>query len=233
MNPKINEWIRNFGELFYPRLCITCNRKLFSGETYLCLFCLHDLPRTGFHQDQENKVAQLFWGRVEIAGATSWLYFRKGSAYQQLIHHLKYRGLKELGTELGLLFGQDLKDTPYEACDVIIPVPLHPVKERQRGYNQSEWIAGGLSAALNTPLSTIMLIRPKHNPTQTRKNRFERWQNVDGIFEVPAGSDLLNRKILLIDDVVTTGATLEAAAQALIQAGAMEVRMATLAIAEI
>lgn len=233
MGHMLFEWVRNFGEIFYPQLCITCNRKLFSGEKYICLFCVQELPKTGFHKDQDNKVAQLFWGRTEVARATSWLYFRKGSAYQQLIHHLKYKGLKELGSELGYLFATDLAGSAFEGCDVIMPVPLHPERERKRGYNQSAWIAQGISPVLGIPISSENLKRSKYNPTQTRKSRFERWQNVEGIFGVSNPEEVDSRKILLVDDVITTGATLEAAVNALHQAGVSEVNIATLALAEI
>lgn len=233
MHQTWHEWIRNFGEIFYPQLCIPCGRKLFSGEKYICLFCLQELPKTGFHTDKENKVAQLFWGRTEVARATSWLYFRKGSAYQQLIHHLKYKGLKELGSELGYLFAMDLAESEFRKCDLIMPVPLHPARELKRGYNQSEWIAKGLSSALCIPISCSNLKRSKYNPTQTRKSRFERWQNVEGIFGVADPMEIMHKKVLLVDDVITTGATLEAAVIALLQTGVLEVSVATLALAEI
>ncbi|MFZ5428671.1 MAG: ComF family protein [Bacteroidota bacterium] len=232
MTQDLSTWLAGFSELFFPQVCITCRRKLFSSEKYICLFCIQELPRTLFHLDEENKVARLFWGRVEILYATSWLFFRKGSPYQQLIHYLKYKGLKELGQELGYLFGNDLRESPFSGCELVIPVPLHPAKEKKRGYNQSEWIARGIAGALALPLPRAALVRAADTQTQTRKSRFERWQNVEGIFEVPDPELILGRHILLIDDVVTTGSTLEAAAQALLCSGAAGVSLATLAIAD-
>ncbi len=223
----------DFLGLFYPRLCITCGRRLMAQERSLCLYCLTDLPRTGYHKEPENKVARLFWGRVYVEQATSWLFFRKGSRYQKLIHYLKYKGLKELGEELGSMMGQEMKESAYSLVDVIIPVPLHPRKKRQRGYNQSEWIARGVAAAFEKPLSSDNLIRRLHSPTQTRKNRFERWKNVEGIFRVARPAELQGLHLLVIDDVVTTGSTLEAAVAALLDAGAARVSIATLACAEI
>jgi len=220
-------------ELFFPGLCITCGKKLITREKFICFDCEQDLPRTRFHSDSENKVAQLFWGRVKLENATSWLFFRKGSRYQKLVHCMKYKGMKEIGEEMGGMFGRELTASPFKMVDLVIPVPLHPQKQRKRGFNQSEWIARGIAAEMGKPLSTGNLIRNLSNPTQTRKNRFERWQNVEGIFSV-AGPELIRLKhILLVDDVVTTGSTLEASAVALLAAGVEKVSIATLACAEI
>ncbi len=219
--------------LFYPELCITCGRRLFDQERWLCIECIGHLPRTKFHSDPENKVARLFWGRVDVENATSWLYFRKGSRYQKLVHCLKYKGNQEVGEELGRLFSLELADSPFRSADLVIPVPLHTKKLKQRGYNQSDWIARGIASGLDKPLLTDNLIREKHNPSQTRKNRYERWQNVEGIFRVSRPGELVNRHILLVDDVVTTGSTLEASVKALLVSGAGKVSIATLACAEI
>jgi ComF family protein len=219
--------------LFYPELCITCGRKLVTQEKYICLHCLHDLPRTKFQFDPENKVAQLFWGRVKLESATSWLFFRKGSRYQKLIHYLKYKGLKEIGNEMGVLFGNDLKESPLNKVDMVVPVPLHPRKLKQRGYNQSEWIAKGIASSMEKQISVNNLAREIYTATQTRKNRFQRWQNVEGIFSVKEPAELTGKHILVVDDVITTGSTLEAAAVALMKGGAEKVSIATLACAEI
>lgn len=225
-------WIESFAELFFPHLCITCTRKLFSNENFICLHCLHDLPKTEFHNFPENKVAQLFWGRTNVELATSWLYFKKGSHYQKLIHYLKYKGIKELGAEMGYLFGGDLKKSVFAEVEIIMPVPLHKKKEKQRGYNQSEWIAKGMSEAMQKEISTGNLIRARFTQTQTRKTRFERWQNVEGIFEALYPEKIDGKHILLVDDVVTTGSTLEAAVYTLLNSGAGKVSIATLAMAD-
>lgn len=222
----------DFTELFYPRLCLTCNRKLITQEKFVCLECLSDLPRTRFHEDPSNKIAQLFWGRTRLIHATSWLYFRKGSKYQKMIHFLKYKGLKEIGEEMGKIFGQEIRESGFGEADILLPVPLHPRKLRQRGYNQSEWIARGMAQALSRQILTGILVREIHTPTQTRRNRFERWQNVEGIFRVREPEAIFQKHVLVVDDVVTTGSTLEAAAEALLRAGAAGVSIATLACAE-
>jgi len=224
--------ISDFTALFYPELCLTCGKKLVAMETFICLDCLDDLPRTAFHHDAGNKIAQLFWGRVMVENATSWLFFRKGSRYQKLVHFLKYKGLKEVGEEMGKLFGQDLRESPFCEAELVLPVPLHPRKLKLRGYNQSEWIARGIANSLGIPLISNLLERVVFTDTQTRKNRFERWQNVEGIFRVTDPEMVKKRHILVVDDVVTTGSTLEAAAVTLLKAGAAKVSIATLACAE-
>lgn len=220
-------------DLFYPSLCIACGKKLVTQEKFICLDCYIDLPRTKFHSDPENKVAQLFWGRVEVENATSWLFFRKGSRYQRLVHYMKYKGMKEIGEELGKIFAGELIESPFRQTDLIIPVPLHDRKLKQRGYNQSEWIARGIASGLGKPLSLNNLVRQQYTPTQTRKNRFERWQNVEGIFVVTRPEEYRDKHVLLTDDVVTTGSTLEAAVAALLLCGTGKVSIATLACAEI
>jgi ComF family protein len=202
-------------------------------EKYICLKCLFDLPRTNFHSIHGNKVEQQLWGKVQIEHATSYFYFRKGSRYQKLIHYLKYKGLKELGEEVGKHFGFDLGESPdFSEVDVIIPVPLHPRKFRKRGYNQSEWIAKGLGFALKKPVDSNNLVRKVHTSTQTQKSRFERWKNVEGIFEVQQPEMLLNKHVLLVDDVMTTGSTIEACSVALLKVSGLKISVATLAHAD-
>jgi len=233
MSTMVSQFFDGFLELFFPRLCVTCNRKLFTDERYLCLHCILELPKTNFHTDAQNKVAQLFWGRVPVENVTAWLFFRKGSKYQRLIHFLKYKGMKEIGEEMGNRFGQDIRHTFFGEVDLIVPVPLHEKKLRQRGYNQSEHIAAGMAEGLKKPLVSGNLIRIRSTDTQTRKGRFQRWQNVEGVFKVADPDALKGRHILLTDDVITTGSTLEAAVQALLNAGAEKVSIAALAFAEI
>ena len=221
-------------DLIFPSLCITCGERLVMQEKYICLDCWLDLPASRFQQDLENKVAQLFWGRVPVIHATSWFQYRKGSRYQKLIHFIKYKGLKELGLEAGRRFGCILSESStFDGIDMVVPVPLHEKKLKQRGYNQSEWIAMGLAAAMQKPLVAGNLIRLVHSPTQTRKGRFERWQNVEGIFGVNDPAGVEGRHLLLVDDVVTTGSTLEACAGVLLKITGVKVSIATLAFADI
>ncbi len=219
--------------LFFPALCVTCGERLLSHEKYVCLNCWHDLPQTHFHLEAENKVAQLFWGRVEIEHASSFFTYKKGSRYQQLIHFTKYKGLKELGFETGRRFGFRLNESEvFCSVDWIVPVPLHPKKQKRRGYNQSEWIARGMADSMEKQVSDDNLFRKIYTSTQTRKNRFERWQNVEGIFDVARPFEFQNRHILLVDDVVTTGSTLEACAFQLLKIENTKVSIATLAFAD-
>ncbi len=217
-------------ELLFPRLCAVCGDKLIEQERWICLHCLHHIPRTNFHLTEENPVAQLFYGRVQIEQATSFFYFSKGSKYQNLVHDLKYKGMKELGEEMGKQFGIDLLKSPeFSSVDLICPVPLHPKKERKRGYNQSWWIASGIAQLLNKPISADNLKRSIFTETQTKKTRFERWQNVEGIFELTNPEAFNGMHILLVDDVVTTGSTLEACAQAIQSKSSARISIATLA----
>jgi len=219
-------------ELLFPRLCVVCGDKLIEQEQWICLNCIHHIPRTNFHLDRDNPVARLFYGRVNIENATSFFYFSKGSNYQTLLHDLKYKGMKELGKEIGKHFAIDLQQSPeFRSVDIICPVPLHPSKEKKRGYNQSWWIASGIAQQMNKELSSNNLRRTTATETQTRKSRFERYLNVDGIFELQDPTAFSGKHILLVDDVVTTGATLEACAAAILSASNAKVSIATLATA--
>jgi ComF family protein len=230
---SLTQGIKDLTELFFPKLCITCGDRLVSQEKYLCMNCWLDLPLTNFHLNSENKVAQLFWGRVEIENASAYFGYKKGSRYQHLIHFVKYKGLKELGFETGRRFGFQLLNAPgFAEVDLIVPVPLHPEKFKKRGFNQSEWIARGMAESMKRELSCENLFREVHTSTQTRKNRFERWQNVEGIFGVKDIDQFHGKHILLIDDVVTTGSTLEACAFQLLKIDKTKVSIATLAFAD-
>lgn len=230
---KLLQGLSDVLELIFPSLCIACGERLVSQEKFVCLACWSDLPRTNFHENTENKVARLFWGRVNIEKATSWYAYKKGSNYQDLIHFIKYKGLKKLGYEAGLRYGFELKDSAYfNNIDVIVPVPLHPKKEKKRGYNQCDWIARGLGEALQKEVKTKTLYRNIYTGTQTRKNRYERFQNVEGIFAVNHAESFEGKHILLVDDVVTTGSTLEACAYAFLKIEGTKVSIATLAFAD-
>jgi ComF family protein len=230
---RLSQVLNDFLELLYPTLCITCNERLISQEKYLCMKCWFDLPVSRFHLDSGNKVAQLFWGRVQVENATSFFQYRKGSKYQNLIHFIKYKGLKELGYETGKRLADTLTDSDnFSAVDFIVPVPLHKRKQAKRGFNQSEWIAAGIAGVMQKPMVTDNLFRKIETSTQTRKNRFERWQNVEGIFGVKNQEVFENKHILLIDDVITTGSTLEACAYEILKIDGARISIATLAFAD-
>jgi len=218
--------------VFYPRLCAGCSIPLVKGEEVLCLNCLADLPKTNYHNNLENPVFQIFIGRVNIEMATSFCHFDKGGRMQHLLHQLKYKGNTEVGNKMGILFGYDLiQNIRYQDIDAIIPVPLHPKKEKKRGYNQSTEICKGMSESMDRPLITGNLVREIHTESQTFKGRFERWENVSGIFNVKNREPLTSKHLLLVDDVVTTGATLEACCEPLLLIPGVRVSIATIATA--
>lgn len=222
----------DFLSLFYPRLCAGCNISLVKGEDVLCLNCLVDLPRTNYHLSPDNPIIQIFIGRINVTYATSFCRFDKGGRLQHLLHQLKYKGNCEVGIKMGRLFGYDLIQCDrYQEIDAIIPVPLHPRKQKQRGFNQSAEICKGLSASMNRPVISDNLFRTVHTASQTRKGRYERWENVSGIFDVKNAISLIDKHILLVDDVVTTGATLEACCEPLLKIPGIKVSIATLASA--
>ena len=226
--------VRSFGDLlalFFPKLCVTCSTTLTGNEDILCTACRQLLPETNFHHSAENPVSGLFWGRIPVEKANSLLFFDKGSKYRQLLYHLKYKGRKDIGIFLGNLLGSRLMEVSFDQFDLIVPVPLHPVRQRRRGFNQSEIIAMGISEVTGKKVVSNALRRSQFTTTQTRKGRFARWQNVEGIFTTRIPATVKNRHVLLIDDVVTTGATLEAAGNALLKAGVSKLSVATAAFA--
>ncbi len=217
--------------LIWPTLCCACNQPLFKTEEQVCTNCLANLPRTHFHLWAENDFHKLFWGRIPVMYATAFFYYQKENRFQKLIHKLKYQNLPEIGVVLGKEFGYEIKKSVFSEIDVIMPVPLHPKKQHLRGYNQSETIALGMSSSMEKPYDTETLIRNVHTATQTRKGRFERWENVHDIFTVTNPQKVKGKHILVVDDVVTTGATLEACVSVLQANGAKAVSLATLGIA--
>ncbi len=229
---RSNTYLNAFTELFFPRICYVCGAHLFSSEQEVCRRCLRKLPRTGFELVDDNPVSQIFWGRVKLEKATSLYYYRKGEILQQLVHRLKYKGNYQMGQVLGVQMGNVLTQAGFMVdIDMIIPVPLHEKRLRQRGYNQSDHIAIGLSKASGIEVVKNRLVRTVHTESQTHKGRFERWESVDNIFSV-VNPELLNGKhILIIDDVVTTGATMEACVQPLLQNGIAKVSIATVGYA--
>lgn len=218
--------------LFYPRICGGCNAHLMKHEQNLCLSCLHRLPKTYYWDYEVNPVEQLFFGRLQLSSACSFLHFEKGSVTQKLMHRFKYEGRSNVALELGKEFGNILKEKKwFSDADLIIPVPLHPAKEMRRGYNQSAYISDGLSESLDVPVRSKWMQRLKMTDTQTRKSRFERSENVDNVFSLTDPAKIIGKNVILVDDVVTTGATLEAAGMCLINAGASKLYIATLAVA--
>ncbi|MCK5821550.1 MAG: ComF family protein [Bacteroidales bacterium] len=218
MNTKALIILRDFLDLFLPRTCAACNRALNPWEEEICQLCLMQLPISNYHMDHNNPVAQVFWGRVRLEQASTWFIYMRGSRFQNLLHRLKYEHRPRIGIAMGKNYGYQLKHSGiYEIPHLIIPVPLHPKRQRSRGYNQSEVISRGLSIALEIPVRLDILLRTVHTKTQTAKTRAERYQNVSGKFQVNNHEAIQNKHILLVDDVITTGATIEACAEELLK----------------
>ena len=223
---------RDFINLLFPDLCIVCNENLQKNEQHICVNCLYGIPKTNFHLLTDNPIEKRFWGKVPIFRGTAFFYFQKGSPFQKLLHALKYKGNKEIGEVLGRHAAADLLDSPdFRDVDVIVPVPLHPKKFKKRGYNQSEWIAKGMSEILNKPQDSTTLCRVRANMTQTKKTVFERYENTEGIFELLDKNTFSGKHVLLVDDVLTTGSTLEACIKALLESKNIKVSIFTLAVA--
>jgi ComF family protein len=229
MNFSLTNIIKDVINLFYPRICSACSELLVRNEIFLCTQCRYDLPRTHFHKDPDNEVARIFWGRVPVEYATAYFYFQKGGRVQKLLHNLKYKGEKDIGFELGKIMGKELASSPFNQVDVIIPVPLHKRRKLKRGYNQSELIAKGMAEVMGKPLITDVLYRNIANPTQTKKHRYDRWINVEGVFALKNPETIFNKHILLVDDIITTGATLEACASTLCKRANVKISIATVA----
>jgi ComF family protein len=220
--------------LFFPRICAGCGSILLKNEEMICIYCEYHLPHTNFHLSLDNPVHSLFCGKVTLASAAAYLYFNKGSKVQHLIHELKYKGRKDIGIWLGKQYGNELKNSSYfNAVQLIIPIPLHDKRLKQRGYNQSEQFAIGMGASMSIPVASDALYRNKETATQTKKSRFHRWQNVADVFTVrnPAGLEM--KHILLVDDVITTGATLESCIGTLSSIKGIRISVATIAVAPI
>ena len=220
----------DFLSLIFPKVCYACGKSLFKTEDCICTSCLFHLPKTNYHLFSDNPVVKLFWGRTNIYSASSLYSFSKGSKVQHLIHQLKYRGKKEIGTSLGKYYGKELKTAPmFSSANIVLPVPLHPKKLKKRGYNQSETFAQGIAESMDAESPNGILIRTYASETQTKKSRFERWKNVEEIFKITSPEKIEGKHILLVDDVVTTGATLEACANKLLEVPNTKVSIATIA----
>jgi ComF family protein len=215
--------------LFFPESCVVCGEPLLTAEENICLSCLLQLPRTNNFLEADNAVEKLLAGRFPFERIATFCTFTKGGILQPIIHQVKYNGKAHLGETLGMLFGRDLVGSDFlSPIQLIVPVPLHPKKQKQRGYNQSEMIAYGISKATDIPLSTNNLIRIVHNPTQTKRNKIQRWENVKDIFTVNHPEEFENKHILLVDDIITTGSTIEACAQALLMANGIKISIASI-----
>ncbi|MBK8609771.1 MAG: ComF family protein [Chitinophagaceae bacterium] len=216
--------------LFYPHNCTGCGSDLLQENNLLCLRCIHDLPHTHFATLKNNRVEKDFWGRIPLKAAYSQFYFSKGFLMQQLIHRLKYKGDTAIGFYLGEMMGKTMISSGrFDTIDALIPLPMYANKERKRGYNQATVICHGIAAVMNIPVLNNAVVRQLATETQTRKQRTERWENVKSSFCVARANELTGKHVLLVDDVVTTGATLEACGAIILASAQTKLSIATLA----
>jgi ComF family protein len=221
--------ISSFFDLFFPDLCKSCNNPLNDGEKIICSNCRHNLPQTNYHLYKNNEIEKIFYGRTKIKFASSFLFFYKSGITQNLIHKLKYQGCQEIGTLIGNWYGKKLLKDIDINIDYVIAVPLHIKKEKKRGYNQVDTFGLALAKTLNADYSKNNLVRIYQSETQTKKSRFARWKNVKEIFNLNNPDQFKNKNILLIDDVVTTGATLDACCKELIKSDNININIVTMA----
>lgn len=219
-------------ELFFPRYCVLCGKRLLKEEECLCVKCLMELPRTRIFQEERKGLEMEFWGKLPIERANAFFYYSKGNDVRRLLYELKYYGNSALGVFMGKCMAMELQPLGFfEGVDCIVPVPLHEKKKRKRGYNQSEKLAEGLSSVTGIPVHDKLVVRSQYTDTQTRKGRYERWMNVKDVFECVSVSGLEGKHILLVDDVMTTGATIVACADAFSKVSCLRISVLTLAIA--
>lgn len=224
--------INDFLSLIYPRRCEACGGHLLRHEAFICTYCRVNLPKSGYHLDADNQLSNALGGRIPLQQAMSLYLFEKSGRVQKLIHAIKYQEQKELGEFLGTLYAEELlKNGNLKDIDLVVPIPLHRKKLKARGFNQSEWFAKGLAKGLNRQMDNASLVRVAETSTQTKKKKYQRWENVEGIFELNDSSALKNKHVLLVDDVITTGATLEAAWQAMKDVEGIRLSVASIAFA--
>ena len=221
----------SFLHFIFPKICSGCGSDLVSEETVLCMHCMADLPETNFEKHPGNPVEKLFRGRLQLINASAQYYFTKESLMQRLMHLFKYKSNKELGIQLGRMMGDSLKQSGRFQVDALIPLPLFPAKEKRRGYNQAALLCEGISESIAVPVLYDVVTRPQHTESQTKKGRIERWKNIEGKFELTNPASIFNKHLLLIDDVITTGATLEACGTELLKVEDVRLSIASLCIA--
>ncbi|MBD1393970.1 ComF family protein [Mucilaginibacter glaciei] len=229
----LRTYLADFVSLIFPQLCVACSENLIANEHLLCTGCLYNLPLTNFHLQPDNIVARQFWGKLQVEAAYSLYYFNKGGNIQNMMHQFKYNGMQRIGNLLGNIAGQQLlQNEIFNSADVIIPVPLHKKRLKERGYNQSASFAEGLADKLNARIDLDNLVRTVATKTQTHKSRFARFENMKEVFSIARPEDLKGKHILLVDDIVTTGSTLEACGIELLKIPGLKLSIATIAYAE-
>ena len=228
---KLTEIKDSFLHLLFPHVCTGCGSDILNEETMLCMRCIDAMPETNFDIHADNPVEKTFWGRLPLMGATAQFYFTKESLMQHLMHQFKYKNNKDLGLQLGRIMGEQIGKSGRFNADALIPLPLFLAKEKRRGYNQATVLCQGMAESMKIPVLDKVVIRPQHTETQTKKGRIDRWKNMEGKFILSDPHVIRNKHLLLIDDVVTTGATLEACGNELLKAENVRLSVATLCVA--
>lgn len=228
---RLKEIKESFLHLLFPHVCAGCGNDILNEETVLCMRCMDAMPETNFEIHPDNPVEKTFWGRLPIVEATAQYYFTKESLMQHLLHQFKYKANRELGLQLGRMMGEQIKNSGRFDVDALIPLPLFPVKEKRRGYNQATVLCEGIAESMAIPVLDKVIIRPQHTETQTKKGRIERWKNMEGKFILSNPDAIRNKHLLLVDDVVTTGATFEACGNELLKAENVRLSLASLCVA--
>ncbi len=230
--PSIPQLWAGFTHLLYPKLCVACGGELPSASTCFCMRCKAKLSPSDMYLVQDNEFIDRLWGRLPLQSGAAAYYFSRYSPIRMAIHHLKYKNKPDIGLLIGREFGRKLRDSEaFKTIELVLPVPLHPKKERLRGYNQSALFAQGLAEAMDVPMMSKVLLRKHFTETQTRKKRMERFQNVEEVFVVEHPESIEGKHVLLADDVLTTGATLEVCGQRLLEVKGTRLSCATIAIA--
>ena len=228
---KLKEIKDAFLHLLFPHVCTGCGTDILNEETVLCMRCIDRMPETNFELHADNPVEKIFWGRLQMVSATAQFYFTKESLMQHLMHQFKYKRNKELGLQLGRMMGEQIKKSGRFEVNALVPLPLFPVKEKRRGYNQATILCEGMAEIMGIPVLDKAVIRPQHTETQTKKGRIERWENMEGKFILSDPDKISNQHLLLVDDVVTTGATFEACGNELLKADNVRLSLASLCVA--
>lgn len=216
--------------LLFPKVCCCCGKHLNAKLSHICISCRSSLPKTNYHLYKENPLQKLFWGRIPLENVFSYYKFIDSGKIRRLIHHFKYKGMKEIGLTVGKMYGEELMQAgALEKIDCILPVPIHQKKIKRRGYNQSHFFAEGISIATGIENKKNLLEKHIHTSSQTRKSRYKRWKNVETSFKVVETEELLHKHVLLVDDVLTTGATIEACGQKVLELDGTKLTVATMA----
>ncbi|MEO9894324.1 ComF family protein [Aurantibacter sp.] len=231
MCAKLSNIVNDISSILVPRVCFGCNTHLLGGEHLICTSCRNDLPLTDYTFNVENTVDRIFYGRINVKKANSFLFFTENGIVQQLLHHLKYKNQEIVGDFIGEWFGNTIKTNGFiDAIDYVVPVPLHRKKLQRRGYNQVTRFAKHLATNLNAEFRDDILLKTSNSKTQTKKGRLGRWFENKSLYTLSNSMDLANKNVLLVDDIITTGATIELCAKALQKSKNINIYVASMAV---